>query len=108
MFEGLNATIFAYGATAAGKTYTMLGNDENPGVLKQSVNELMNMFESDKYYQATLRFSYIEVYNELLRDLLVAEDKPIDIREDPEKGIIINGVSEVVTTSKREVNTMIK
>lgn len=86
----------------------MLGSEENPGILKQSVNDLMNMFESEKYSRAVMRFSYIEVYNEILRDLLVADDKPIDIREDPEKGIIINGVSEVVTTSKREVNTMIK
>lgn len=44
----------------------------------------------------------------MLRDLLVSQDKPIDIREDPEQGIVIVGVSEVVTTSRKEIITMIK
>ena len=108
LLEGLNATIFAYGATGCGKTYTMLGTKENPGILGQSVTDLMNLFDSEKYFRATLRFSYLEVYNEVIRDLLVAEDKPIDIREDPDKGIVVNGISEVITNSKKEVLTIIK
>ena len=77
-------------------------------MLVQSVSDLMNTFNSDKIFKATIRFSYIEVYNEILRDLLVAEDKHIDIREDPEKGVIVAGYSEVQATTKKEILTMIK
>lgn len=55
-----------------------------------------------------LKVSYVEIHNENLRDLLVPEDKPVDIREDPVKGIILHGVSEVPTTQKKEVLKMIK
>ena len=106
--SGINATIFAYGATGAGKTHSILGSKESPGVLVQSVSDLMNTFNSDKIFKATIRFSYIEVYNEILRDLLVAEDKQIDIREDPEKGVIVAGCSEVQASTKKEILTMIK
>lgn len=108
LLEGLNCTIFAYGPTGAGKTFTILGTNEKPGLMIHSVHDLMAQFDSGKFMSCSLRFSYIEVYNEVLRDLLVSQDKPIDIREDPEQGVVINGVSEVVTTSKKEIMTMIK
>lgn len=72
------------------------------------MNELLGMFNSEKIFKATIRFSYIEVYNEVLRDLLVTDDKNIDIREDPERGVVVSGVSEILTSSKKEILTMIK
>lgn len=104
---GLNATIFAYGATGAGKTYTIQGNGESPGILMQSVNDLMEAFESDSIFKASIKLSYIEVYNEVLRDLLVTEDKHINIREDPEKGVVVSGASIFNTTSKKDIKTLI-
>lgn len=63
--------MFAYGATGAGKTYTMLGTEDNLGVMGRSVKELFRQIElnsSQREYK--LKISYIEVYNEIIRDLL--------------------------------------
>ena len=43
--------------------------------------------------------SYLEIYNEVLHDLLTIDDKPLDIREDPVNGITISGITEIATTS---------
>ena len=69
--SGYNGSVFAYGATGAGKTYTMLGTEDNLGVMGRSVKELFRQIElnsSQREYK--LKISYIEVYNEIIRDLL--------------------------------------
>jgi len=43
--QGYNASVFAYGATGAGKTYTMLGTEDEPGIMMQSIDELFNCIE---------------------------------------------------------------
>ena len=69
--HGYNASVFAYGATGAGKTYTMLGTEENPGIMMLSVDELFRSieeFQAERDYM--LKVSYVEVYNENIKDLL--------------------------------------
>lgn len=69
--SGYNGSVFAYGATGAGKTYTMLGREDDLGVMGRSVKELFRQIElnsSQREYK--LKISYIEVYNEIIRDLL--------------------------------------
>jgi len=69
--SGYNGSVFAYGATGAGKTYTMLGTEDDLGVMGRSVKELFRQIElnsSQREYK--LKISYIEVYNEIIRDLL--------------------------------------
>lgn len=69
--QGYNASVFAYGATGAGKTYTMLGTEDQPGIMMLSIEEL---FRSIEEYSAErdymLKVSYVEVYNENIKDLL--------------------------------------
>ena len=45
IMEGYNASVFAYGATGAGKTYTMLGSEDNPGIMMQSISELFDSID---------------------------------------------------------------
>lgn len=70
--QGYNASVFAYGATGAGKTHTMIGNSESgPGVMILALKELYQ--EIEKLHEeefVKLSISYLEVYNELIRDLL--------------------------------------
>ena len=69
--NGLNSTVFAYGATGAGKTYTMLGNQANPGVMYHAMKELyaiLDGFKADRDY--SIRVSFLEIYNENIRDLI--------------------------------------
>ena len=78
VLNGFNATVFAYGPTGAGKTYSMLGTPEQPGIM---VLTLRDMFEKSAAIEADdsrgvtfkVSLSYLEVYNENLRDLLVPQ-----------------------------------
>lgn len=85
--EGYNTTAFAYGQTGAGKTYTLFGdeckNEENlgdkeslaKGIVTLAINELFVAFENDKEYKYAVKASYLEIYNESIRDLLVDLEK---------------------------------
>lgn len=76
VMTGFNATVFAYGATGAGKTYTMMGEEDNDGVMLLSIQELFDQIDNvtqDKAYQ--FKISYIEVYNEVIKDLLNSKNK---------------------------------
>ena len=61
----------AYGQTGSGKTYTMIGNDENPGLYFSSVDEIFNKIsDRKKLIEYEISVSFVEIYNETLRDLL--------------------------------------
>ena len=94
IIEGYNATVFAYGATGSGKTYTMLGTIKKEGIMTRSITDLFKLLNSEKNKEFKMEVSYIEIYNEIIRDLL-KEGNVIDIHEDPNIGIILQGVKEV-------------
>ena len=71
VLEGFNATVFAYGATGHGKTYTMLGTVEKPGVMYLSIKDLFNAIKiKNNEKEITVKLSYLEIYNENIRDLI--------------------------------------
>ncbi|NWI22140.1 KI18B protein, partial [Crypturellus soui] len=85
--------VFAYGATGAGKTYTMLGSEESPGIMYLTMVELYKRIEARKDEKnCEVLVSYQEVYNEQIHDLLEPKG-PLAIREDPEKGVVVQGLS---------------
>ncbi|XP_023666294.1 kinesin-like protein KIF18A isoform X2 [Paramormyrops kingsleyae] len=93
VLNGYNCTVFAYGATGAGKTHTMLGNDSDPGVMYLTMKELFSRIDQvrdEKVFD--LAFSYLEVYNEQIRDLL-AKSGPLAVREDSAKGVVVQGLT---------------
>ena len=92
--NGHNATVFAYGATGAGKTYTMLGNDENPGIMPFTLKELFKEIKLYPQREFKIKLWYLEIYNENIRDLLVNNSENLELREDPIKGLIVNGITE--------------
>lgn len=55
-----------------------------------------------------IKISYIEIYNENIKDLLISEDKNLDIREDPKEGVLVPGATEVTITSMLELATVLK
>ena len=95
IIEGFNATVFAYGATGAGKTYTMLGTQSEKGIMPRAVSDLFKMLQIFKNKEFKIQISYIEIYNEEIRDLL-GDREELKLREDPVKGIIILGVKEII------------
>ncbi|EST10124.1 Kinesin, motor domain protein [Kalmanozyma brasiliensis GHG001] len=68
--EGYNGTVFAYGQTGSGKTHTMSGSASEPGVIPRAVEQVFELIEDDVEREYLLRVSYLEIYNETLKDLL--------------------------------------
>ncbi|KAL7341687.1 kinesin motor domain-containing protein [Rhodotorula toruloides] len=70
---GFNGTVFAYGQTASGKTHTMLGSPSEPGIIPLAIDELFSHIHSQHSRRSySLRVSFLEIYNEQLRDLLAS------------------------------------
>lgn len=92
LLDGYNCSVFAYGATGAGKTYTMLGSPESPGITFLTMMELFRRIELIKNERTVeVAVSYLEVYNENIRDLF-APTGHLQICEDPQRGVVVNGL----------------
>lgn len=105
VLSGFNATVFAYGATGAGKTYTMLGTVKNPGIMVLTLKTMFRKIQQQSEYDYKVTLSYLEVYNENIRDLLAFNKKSeyLDLREDPVKGMTVAGITELIATSAEEI-----
>lgn len=101
--SGINCTVFAYGSTGSGKTFTMLGTVEDPGCNVFMLRDLFSAFHSDQLNRYRVKISYLEVYNELIRDLMVEESEFLDLREDPQQGAVVSGLTELQLDSVQEV-----
>jgi kinesin family protein 18/19 len=113
VLSGFNATVFAYGATGAGKTFTMLGTETHPGIMFQTLRALFDKssrIEQDKSQGVEYRISlsYLEVYNELIRDLLTPSSDYLELREDPIKGPTVSGISEISVDSPEHVMRLLQ
>ena len=73
VLSGYNATVFAYGATGSGKTYTMVGSDGHSGIMVRTLDDIFKKIKesSDRHYSVNV--SYLEIYNEQIHDLLETE-----------------------------------
>ncbi|XP_061612754.1 kinesin-like protein KIF19 isoform X1 [Phyllopteryx taeniolatus] len=104
LISGYNATVFAYGPTGCGKTYTMLGTDKEPGIYVRTLNDLFRAIEEtsdDMMYSVSM--SYLEIYNEMIRDLLNPSSGFLDLREDAKGEIQVAGITEVSTINAQEI-----
>lgn len=109
--EGYNATIFAYGQTGTGKTYTMegfnsgSGSVEERGIIPRAIEQIFCHIQSN--ISARMRFlvraSYLQIYNESISDLLKPERNNLTIREDKKRGVFVEGLSEWVVRSPEEI-----
>ncbi|TNJ27479.1 Kinesin-3 [Giardia muris] len=117
-FEGYNYTIFAYGQTGSGKSYTMMGQPNNTtesGIIPRVCHELFKRMEaySDSATNATefqVSLSYLEIYNEKLKDLLASrsKQKELKIRQDPKTGIFVQDLSHHAVRSAFEIQRLIE
>ncbi|XP_065110437.1 kinesin-like protein KIF19 [Paramisgurnus dabryanus] len=104
VISGYNATVFAYGPTGAGKTYTMLGLDSEPGIYIRTLNDLFKVIqESSEDLDCSVYMSYIEIYNEMIRDLLNPSSGYLELREDAKGEIRITGLTEFSTCNAEEI-----
>ncbi|KAK2403310.1 P-loop containing nucleoside triphosphate hydrolase superfamily protein [Trifolium repens] len=101
--RGFNGTVFAYGQTNSGKTHTMRGSKDEPGVIPRAVHDLFQILEQDVDREFLLRMSYMEIYNEEINDLLAPEHRKLQIHENIERGIYVAGLREEIVTSPEQV-----
>ncbi|NWU10260.1 KI18A protein, partial [Cephalopterus ornatus] len=105
--NGYNCTVLAYGATGAGKTHTMLGSPEDPGVMYLTMMTLYNCMDQIKEDKVCdVAVSYLEIYNEQIRDLLVSSG-PLAVREDAQQGVIVQGLTLHQPKSAEEILQML-
>ncbi|KAG2187591.1 hypothetical protein INT44_005280 [Umbelopsis vinacea] len=136
-------TVFAYGQTASGKTYTMVsqydgeafgllspidvrifkalrrtficspyffikGTEDEPGVVPRAVNDVFAIISETTEKEFLLRVSYLEIYNETLKDLLAPDSDDLRIHEDKKRGVYVSSLKEEIVTSPRHVMKVIQ
>lgn len=111
VLDGYNATVFAYGATGCGKTHTITGTAQQPGIIFLTMQELFEKvveLQETKISEVTL--SYLEIYNETIRDLLapgVGGKQGLMLREDAHQAVSVAGLSSHNPQNVQEVMDMV-
>jgi len=93
VLKGINGTMFAYGQTASGKTYTMQGEPSSPGILHLAAQQVFEEIAQRPNHQFLLHVSYIEIFNEQVKDLLSDSNENLRIREDRDKGFFVDNLA---------------
>lgn len=112
--EGYNSCIFAYGQTGSGKTHTMMGDSSSEGLIPRICQWLFQQMSSTEKNSETVsnktEISYLEIYNEQVRDLLDSNQdingnfrRPLKVREDPKKGPYVEKLSKHMVCSYEEI-----
>ncbi|XP_038882617.1 kinesin-like protein KIN-7K, chloroplastic [Benincasa hispida] len=104
--EGVNGTIFAYGVTSSGKTHTMHGDQRSPGIIPLAVKDAFSIIQETPNREFLLRVSYLEIYNEVVNDLLNPAGQNLRIREDAQ-GTFVEGIKEEVVLSPAHALSLI-
>ncbi|XP_030624683.1 kinesin-like protein KIF13B isoform X2 [Chanos chanos] len=109
-FQGYNACIFAYGQTGSGKSYTMMGSVDQPGLIPRLCSSL---FERTIQHQReeesfTVEVSYMEIYNEKVRDLLDPKGsrQALRVREHKVLGPYVDGLSRLAVASYKDIESL--
>ncbi|GAX75820.1 hypothetical protein CEUSTIGMA_g3263.t1 [Chlamydomonas eustigma] len=108
--QGMNGTIFAYGVTSSGKTHTMIGSDVDPGIVPTIIQDLFTTISSSTTTAGTgggtvikhcVHVAMMEIYNEVLNDLLDPSHVNLKVWEDASRGVVVEGLQEdEVTTAE--------
>ncbi|KAH8293643.1 hypothetical protein KR054_002493 [Drosophila jambulina] len=113
VLEGYNGTILAYGQTGTGKTYTMSGNPDSPqtkGIIPNAFAHIFGHIAKAKENQKFLvRVSYMEIYNEEVRDLLGKDvGKSLEVKERPDIGVFVKDLSGYVVHNADDLENIMR
>jgi kinesin family protein 5 len=108
VMNGYNGTVFAYGQTGAGKSYTMMGSDidddELKGIIPRIVEQIFaSIMDSPSTIEYIVRVSYMEIYMERIRDLLMPQNDNLPVHEEKNRGVYVKGLLEIFVSNVQEV-----
>lgn len=112
--EGYHGTVFAYGMTGTGKTFSMQGTATSPGVIPLAITDIFSFIRETPHREFLLRVSYLEIYNERIHDLLSApaangagaaapQQEEIKLREDSKRGVYATPLKEEIVQSPTQL-----
>ncbi len=111
--EGYHGTVFAYGMTGTGKTFSMQGTQSSPGVIPLAITDIFSYIRETPSREFLLRVSYLEIYNEKIHDLLsmstgnaaggAAAQEEIKLREDSKRGVYATPLKEEIVQSPTQL-----
>lgn len=111
--EGYHGTVFAYGMTGTGKTFSMQGTASSPGVIPLAITDIFSYIRETPSREFLLRVSYLEIYNERIHDLLSmptgnavggnAVQEEIKLREDSKRGVYASPLKEEIVQSPTQL-----
>ncbi|XP_061563066.1 LOW QUALITY PROTEIN: kinesin-like protein KIF13B [Cololabis saira] len=109
-FMGYNACIFAYGQTGSGKSYTMMGSAEQPGLIPRLCSSLFSRTVQEAFEGETfaVEVSFMEIYNEKVRDLLDPKGsrQALRVREHKVLGPYVDGLSRLAVASYKDIESL--
>jgi Kinesin motor domain len=110
--KGYNGTVFAYGQTSSGKTYSMFGRmrpEQARGIVPRAVEQLFNDVQlDDEIKQVTIKCSFLEIYKEKIQDLLTGSNKKgLQVRETPRGAVKVVGLTEQYVSTPSDVMKLI-
>lgn len=112
ILDGFNGTVLAYGQTSSGKTFTMQGilhSDELQGIIPRMVETVFEKInEAKETMEFMVKSAMIEIYNEKIRDLLDPSKNNLNVHEDKQKGIYVDGLTEESIAKAEEVYDIIE
>ncbi|KAI9839667.1 MAG: hypothetical protein M1819_002293 [Sarea resinae] len=115
VMEGYHGTVFAYGMTGTGKTFSMQGTTTSPGVIPLAITDIFSYIRETPHREFLLRVSYLEIYNEKIHDLLSAtgaggaagagapQQEEIKLREDSKRGVYATPLKEEIVQSPTQL-----
>lgn len=114
VMEGYHGTVFAYGMTGTGKTYSMQGTATSPGMIPLAITDIFSFIRETPQREFLLRVSYLEIYNEKIHDLLAAptgsvagqgtvQQEEIKLREDSKRGVYATPLKEEIVQSPTQL-----
>ncbi|KAF2034743.1 kinesin [Setomelanomma holmii] len=113
VMEGYHGTVFAYGMTGTGKTFSMQGTATNPGVIPLAITDIFSYIRETPHREFLLRVSYLEIYNEKIHDLLAGPvvgmngqagpQEEIKLREDSKRGVYATPLKEEIVQSPTQL-----
>jgi centromeric protein E len=109
VMEGYHGTVFAYGMTGTGKTFSMQGTSSSPGVIPLAITDIFSYIRENPNREFLLRVSYLEIYNEKIYDLLSQstpgqqQQEEIKLREDSKRGVYATPLKEEIVQSPNQL-----